>query len=613
MKPSIQRLSYALLLAILLSGCSAAATPVTPVPPSATVQPAPTATQTPSPTAVSPIWMEIRHSDLPFEYSATDPFYYEKAISGAAVGFDTDTRWNIEVQVETLKDDVGESSTGILLRGLTRSGQMASLYLVYQYGYWSVGYGVNHDSSYWQTFKELTEPAQAFELSISADGTELSLRNQRDFKFKHQMPVILFPDRGTVQLGTQIGPHTRISVSKFVIDQLRPPAFSPQTASDAFPASTAGLSLQDAARPIVFDYYRSGYEHDFPDVQGDSNVFLSNLDGTDPAPITNGLMFYNHVAGVSPDGQKVLIQTMPANYTTYEGTSGIYVVDLRDKDAAPVKLAAGVFDMGRTTAAWLDNAHIVFIDLVPGGMAIFSMNIDGSDRKRISQKVPEILSGSLFLTNDRSRVFWEGYAEEGRRWSYRGIWWTRLDGSEQSKLSQSGIDQDFHLENISPDGSMVVWTEVDDMTWTDCKLYVASVSEIDRPSAIKLDCRDSYQVLWSPDGSKVLIHSEGRLVESSGFTNPNSALIVSPADLTVREFRYPIDNMRFGVQVIGWSPDGQSLLVKIHRLLQEEAAGPSGQTTMGLFTLESKTLVEVFTHQISDDAVGAVHWLLRPQ
>ena len=99
-----------------------------------TLTPEPTATQTPSPTAAIPVWTEISHTDSPFEYSSRDSFYYEKAISGAEVSFDTDTRWNIDVQVDKLRDDIGKSTTGILLRGSTKGGDIASLYLVYRYG-----------------------------------------------------------------------------------------------------------------------------------------------------------------------------------------------------------------------------------------------------------------------------------------------------------------------------------------------------------------------------------------------------------------------------------------------------------------------------------------------
>lgn len=616
MKQTIQLALFMLiLLTVSLSGCSYVLTPVqsatipSTVPP--TFAPEPIATQTPLPTTVAPVWTEISHVDLPFEYSSPDGFYYEKAISGAEVSFDTDTRWNIDVQVDKLREDIGESSTGILLRGLTKSGDIASLYLVYQYGFWSVGYSVNKDFSYWQSFEKLTEPVQSFEISISNDGEELSIQNRKEFKFKHQMPVILFPDKGTIQFGAQIAPHTKISLSKLVVDQLRSPAVSLENSNITASENLSIPQIDDETNKIVFDYYKSGYENDFPVLKGDSNVFASNLDGTNLTPITNGFMLYNHVAGVSPDGQKILIQTAPANYTTYEGTSGIYVVDLETKGSEPIKLASGVFDLGRTTAAWLDNSHIVFIDLAPGGMAIFSINIDGTDRKRISQRVSGILTGSLLLTNDKSRVFWEGFAEEGRRWYYKGIWWTSIDGSEQSKLSQSGVDQDFHLESISPDGSMVVWTKLDDMTWKDCYIYVASISEVDRPTAIKFNCYGSYNILWSPDSSKVFLDSEGYIETSSGFTNPNSAYILSSKDLTVREFKYPTDNMLFSVHVIGWSPDSQRLLVKISKLLDSSSTIGLPGIAIKILNLDTKTFSEIFTNNISKDAIGQAYWLIE--
>ena len=420
------------------------------------------------------------------------------------------------------------------------------------------------------------------------------------------MPAMLFSNNGTIQFGAQIAPHTKISLSKLVIDQLRVPVVN-QENSNSTPSANLDISnIAGGMKKIIFDYYRPGYEKDFPDLKGDSNVFASNLDGTDLAPITNGLMFDNQVTGISPDGQKILVQTMPANYTTDEGTSGIYVIDLENKDGEPIKVASGVF--ASATAAWLDNSHIVYIDLVPGGMAIFSINIDGTDRKRISKPVPGILTGHLFLPADKSRVFWEGFAQDGQYWNYEGIWWTSIDGSEQSKLSQSGIDKDFHLESISPDGSMAVWEVLDQKTG-DCNIYTSSISNIDNPTVIKVKCYDTHKILWSPDSSKVFMSSEGYIMEDLGFTNPNSAYILSTKDMTVSEIKYPIDNILFSVHVIGWSPDSQSILVKISKILDNSSMAGIPGGGIKILNLDTKTFTDVLTNNISDDYVRQVYWL----
>ncbi len=235
MKKSIGAISLALvLLTVLLSGCVSASTPVqptitlSPVPP--TFTPEPTATQIPSPTAVIPVWTETININSSFEYSfsksiASQFIYHQEEIPDSTVIFNTNTRWLLDVQVDKPAEYTGEASTGVILRGYTENGNTPSFVLVYQYGFWSIGYAPINDFAYWQTFENLTEPAQSFKISISSDGRELSIQNDKGFKFNHNMPedLRLFSDSLGISVSTQIGRPTKIILSNSSLSNFETP------------------------------------------------------------------------------------------------------------------------------------------------------------------------------------------------------------------------------------------------------------------------------------------------------------------------------------------------------------------------------------------------------
>jgi len=236
MKKSIGAISLALvLLTVLLSGCASVSTPIqptitlSPVPP--TFTPEPTATQIPSPTAVIPVWTETININSPFEYSFSESIapqfiYHREEIPDSTVIFNTNTRWLLDVQIDKPAEYTGEASTGVILSGYTESGNTPSFILVYQYGFWSIGYAPINDFAYWQTFENLTEPAQSFKISISSDGRELSIQNDKGFKFNHNMPedLRLFSDSLGISVSTQVGRPTKIILSKLIVEQLQYPS-----------------------------------------------------------------------------------------------------------------------------------------------------------------------------------------------------------------------------------------------------------------------------------------------------------------------------------------------------------------------------------------------------
>lgn len=191
-----------------------------------TVTPVFTSTPLPSPTAILPSWKNTPLIDSPFQviFPNETQEYQRKEIYGSGVALDTDTRWIIDVQVDKLVQDVGEASTGIALIGYTESGTSQTFYLVYQGGKWSIGYQpISTDSNftYWENLQSLKMPTQHFELSISPDGKNITLTNDKGFKFQDTLRERFFDGAQVIAISAQIGPQTKITLSKLVVEQLQ--------------------------------------------------------------------------------------------------------------------------------------------------------------------------------------------------------------------------------------------------------------------------------------------------------------------------------------------------------------------------------------------------------
>ena len=183
-------------------------------------------TPLPSPTLVVPEWKASPLIDSPFQvvFPNESQEYQRKEIFGSGIALDTDTRWIINLQVDRLVENVGEASTGIVLLGYTESGTIQTFVLVYQWGKWSIGYQpISTDSNftYWQTLQSLTTTTQHFELSISHDGKNITLTNDEGFMFQDTLEEKLFDGAQVIAISAQIGPQTKNTLSKLIVEQLQ--------------------------------------------------------------------------------------------------------------------------------------------------------------------------------------------------------------------------------------------------------------------------------------------------------------------------------------------------------------------------------------------------------
>ena len=195
-------------------------------------------TPQPSPTAIGPTWAETRLIDSPFETAFPNETeeYQRKEIYDSTTALNADTRWVIGIRVDKLVSQVGEASTGIVLQGHTESGNVQSIYLVYQDGSWKILYQpIESDSrfTYRQVFSNLRAANQNFELTITPDGRNITLTNDKGFKFQDDPGITIFDGAQIVSASVQIGPQTKITLTKLAIAQLQ---MAEQTTVSSLPA-----------------------------------------------------------------------------------------------------------------------------------------------------------------------------------------------------------------------------------------------------------------------------------------------------------------------------------------------------------------------------------------
>ena len=173
-----------------------------------------------------PTWNDHPLVDNPSQgvFFNETPYNKRLEIYGSNVALNADTRWVIDIQVDKLVQDVGDASTGIALLGYNKNGNDQIFQLVYQSGKWATGYSPNISDNrltYWEVFESLVSPVQHFELLISGDGKSITLKNDNGFQVSRTVDGRFFDGAQTIITNAQIGPQTKVTFSKLVVQQLK--------------------------------------------------------------------------------------------------------------------------------------------------------------------------------------------------------------------------------------------------------------------------------------------------------------------------------------------------------------------------------------------------------
>ena len=225
MKITFSKLPAAFLLFIaIITSCAPAST----VAPTAETTTAATRTPTPPSSTSTPIiipeqWSErsLVAGSSGLSYSNVTDNYDGRQIPQSTVTLKNDVRWVVAMKVGKLQANIGEASTGILLQGIREDGSQPVLFFVYQGGAWNLGYAAvaAPDYTFGEYFSQLKDPAQHFEITISAGGKRLEIRNDQGFEYQHEFQEPLFTNTKSVEVQVQTGPHTTLDISSLSIRQ----------------------------------------------------------------------------------------------------------------------------------------------------------------------------------------------------------------------------------------------------------------------------------------------------------------------------------------------------------------------------------------------------------
>ncbi len=389
---------------------------------------------------------------------------------------------------------------------------------------------------------------------------------------------------------------------------------------------------------LIFTYRKDEFLAAFPDLKGETNVFVANIDGTSMTPITNGLEGNNYLMSVSPDGSKVLI-TSTSNLQNKE--ANLYLVNLDSPESEPIKLADGLpnYYGNNSTAKWINDSQIVYVGQGESGFGIHKISADGASQINIYKYNNDGEGNKPFeiLTLSGEKIFWD--TQVTTKLSSNSVnnkyyvWQSGLDGGERAPLEFDG--KQVFFENVfgpdlvfSPDGTQIAWTSgatgpEDPYSY----LNIASVSDIDNPRTIQT--MSTLLVLkWRPDQSGILVFDLGSTrtpIEKYAEyyqQNPDKPLANSFKDLYgVYEISIspnaPITNYNFSADIMGSissnafmdlydiSPDGRQIILSTY----EKNDKGSYDTILKFFDLETLTFSDISGFTFANTAIDGIHWI----
>ena len=88
-----------------------------------------------------------------------------------------------------------------------------------------------------------------------------------------------------------------------------PTATATQTSTPTPTLTPTPTQIGGGAGRFVFALGKEEFAERFPDLEGDTNIFIANTDGTNLLAVTNRMEGYNTIQDISPDGTKILISS----------------------------------------------------------------------------------------------------------------------------------------------------------------------------------------------------------------------------------------------------------------------------------------------------------------
>ena len=346
------------------------------------------------------------------------------------------------------------------------------------------------------------------------------------------------------------------------------PTKSTPTASQTFtptpPPTPSGRLLFTWYRGIDVDspLWNRGYRDNFPDISGDTNIFISYLDGTDITPITiDGLDGYSFVQDISPDGQKFLVASFSSNVTLAPQTYGtLYMINFEGYTSNKIvgylsHPADGLDHTGM--ARWVNNTQIVYTGLYSGKNGIFLINEDGTDISPISvDGIPHKIYG---FNPENGGIVWRAKESHfgGVGWE-DFLRWSSIDGTEQEIIGQGILKGGI---SMTPDGKFLTWG-------TNHPKYTSSISDLSNPIPVNPPNyqEGGFNLFISPTNSAIFL-SQYNIWDQEKYKDPNSRYTHYMFYLggnSMKEFSFPKhpEGKFEYIEDVTWSPNGQYALLR---------------------------------------------------
>lgn len=431
---------------------------------------------------------------------------------------------------------------------------------------------------------------------------------------------------------------TPATIAPAATETFTPEPTATQTLVPTSTVTPAPTQIGGSSGKIIFSYRKDGFAENFPELAGELNLFVANLDGSNITPVTNGLDGFNYLQDISSDGTKILVASNPK----YNENSSLYVVDLSNLDAQPVLIAKETPPTNGWTvsAKWIDDSHIVYIAKGDEGLGIYTSSIDGTVPANIYKNTSGLEQGNpveILAIND-SRIYWGGETriKQGNR-SYvtSFAWSTNLDSNETVKIEFD--DKQITYSNLGGKHSIAFSPDTNTIAWSEAAtpesgppyhnyLHIAPVSDLN--NAYTMEIFAGYPELqWFPDGTKILVFDQQIIrkpkEEYADFFKENPQFeslygmyeVGASPDLPVKNYDLPVDTMIAIKQITGGynfqltdiydiSPDGRQIMFQIYKINDD------GSISSKLNILNMETIVFSDTSDSAfSNIAGGVHWI----
>jgi TolB protein len=257
----------------------------------------------------------------------------------------------------------------------------------------------------------------------------------------------------------------------------------------------AGDPVVPVYLPLVASHYPRGRLAFTNNWTGSENIYLIDTNGAATQRITVDAADDHHPTW-SPDGTRIAYATDrlssggPARPGGIEGSTTYHVYVMNSDSSGLYQLTHEPEGSGDGMPDWSpDGSRIAFVSSATGTYQIYTIRLDGSDRKRVTYN--NNFDHDPAWSPDSSRIVYASYGASGA-----DLWITNADGTHPVRLTTHSADE--MDPDWSPDGSRIVY---DSFRAGNSDLFIINSDGSGETNLTNTpDQAESYPA-WSPDGN----------------------------------------------------------------------------------------------------------------